>query len=196
MATPSSVTSLAPGHGRITCTLNGCTVAFSELSSTYPLKLLSPRLAANAVAIVYVMSYGGGLVCGDRIKLQVRAEGGSRLLLLSQVGRLLSVDNHHRLNISTGIHQSFQDASHQPCIDTPEQFTGIQQSERQRYYRPIGRHLCRTYERCISLARPRNVLLVRLIYSNTKVSSFQRQLDDPIRLVHLGPQGTRRGMDV
>lgn len=79
---------MAAGHGRITCTLNGSTVAFSELSSTYPLKLLSPRLAANAVAIVYMMSYGGGLVCGDRIKLQVRAEGGSRLLLLSQVARL------------------------------------------------------------------------------------------------------------
>lgn len=72
------------GHGRIACTLNGSTVAFSELSSTYPLKLLSPRSAANAVAIVYMMSYGGGLVCGDHIKLQVRAEGGSRLLLLSQ----------------------------------------------------------------------------------------------------------------
>lgn len=57
---------------------------FSELSSTYPLKLLSPRLADNDIAIVYMMNYGGGLVCGDRIKLQVRAEGGSKLLLLSQ----------------------------------------------------------------------------------------------------------------
>ncbi|KAI6119004.1 UreD-domain-containing protein [Pisolithus croceorrhizus] len=75
---------LAAGHGRITCSLNGVSVVFSELSSTYPLKLLSPRLAHNDVAIVYVMNYGGGLVCGDRIKLQVRAEGGSRLLLLSQ----------------------------------------------------------------------------------------------------------------
>lgn len=75
---------IAPGHGKITCSLNGVSVVFSELSSTYPLKLLSPRVADNDVAIVYVMNYGGGLVCGDRIKLQVRAEGGSKLLLLSQ----------------------------------------------------------------------------------------------------------------
>lgn len=81
---PTVENHIATGHGRITCSLNGVSVVFSELSSTYPLKLLSPRLAHSDVAIVYVMNYGGGLVCGDRIKLQVRAEGGSRLLLLSQ----------------------------------------------------------------------------------------------------------------
>ncbi|KAG6336126.1 hypothetical protein ID866_2964 [Astraeus odoratus] len=85
-AAPVSSTSdkIAPGHGYITCSLNGSSVVFSELSSTYPLKLNSPRLPADAVAIVYVMSYGGGLVCGDRIRLHVRVEGGSKLLLLSQ----------------------------------------------------------------------------------------------------------------
>lgn len=86
---PTVENHIAAGHGRITCSLNGVSVVFSELSSTYPLKLLSPRLAHSDVAIVYVMNYGGGLVCGDRIKLQVRAEGGSRLLLLSQVRRSL-----------------------------------------------------------------------------------------------------------
>ncbi|KIK82297.1 hypothetical protein PAXRUDRAFT_832293 [Paxillus rubicundulus Ve08.2h10] len=75
---------LTVGHGRITCSLHGSSVVFSELSSTYPLKLLSPRLAVPAVAIVYVLCYGGGLVSGDRVKLKVDVEGGCKLLLLSQ----------------------------------------------------------------------------------------------------------------
>lgn len=81
---PIKYDKLLAGHGRITCSLNASSVVFSELSSTYPLKLLSPKLAADAVAIVYVMSYGGGLVCGDRIQLRVQADGGSKLVLLSQ----------------------------------------------------------------------------------------------------------------
>ncbi|KAF9244580.1 UreD urease accessory protein-domain-containing protein [Melanogaster broomeanus] len=75
---------LIAGHGRITCSLHGSSVVFSELSSTYPLKLLSPRLAEDAVAIVYVLCYGGGLVSGDRVKLEVDVERGCKLLLLSQ----------------------------------------------------------------------------------------------------------------
>ncbi|KAF8846261.1 UreD-domain-containing protein [Paxillus ammoniavirescens] len=75
---------LTVGHGRITCSLHGSSVVFSELSSTYPLKLLSPRLAVPAVAIVYVLCYGGGLVGGDHVKLKVDVNGGCKLLLLSQ----------------------------------------------------------------------------------------------------------------
>ncbi|KAG8219719.1 hypothetical protein J3R82DRAFT_687 [Butyriboletus roseoflavus] len=41
--------------------------------ATYPLKLLSPKLAQDIVAIVYVLSYGGGLVNGDHVKLNVDA---------------------------------------------------------------------------------------------------------------------------
>ncbi|KIJ68581.1 hypothetical protein HYDPIDRAFT_24841 [Hydnomerulius pinastri MD-312] len=81
---PTAGDRLGVGDGRIACSLHGSAVVFSELSSTYPLKLLSPRLAEAAVAIVYVLSYGGGLVSGDRVKLKVDVEGGSKLILLSQ----------------------------------------------------------------------------------------------------------------
>jgi hypothetical protein len=73
------------GQGRIVTELHGSSVAFAELSATYPLKLLSPRVVEDGVAIVYVLSYGGGLVGGDCVKLRVDVGLGSRLLLLSQV---------------------------------------------------------------------------------------------------------------
>lgn len=77
---------LHAGHGRIACALHGSTVVFTELLATYPLKLLSPKPAQNTVAIVYVLSYGGGLVNGDHVKLDIHVKDGCRLLLLSQVG--------------------------------------------------------------------------------------------------------------
>ena len=76
--------SLDVGQGRIICASHGSSVVFTELSATYPLKLLSPRL--DNVAIVYVLSYGGGLINGDHVKLNVDVTDGCRLLLLSQVG--------------------------------------------------------------------------------------------------------------
>lgn len=78
--------SLHAGQGRIACASHGSSVVFTELSATYPLKLLSPKLAQDAVAIVYVLSYGGGLVNGDHVKLNVDVKDDCRLLLLSQVG--------------------------------------------------------------------------------------------------------------
>lgn len=82
--------SLHAGHGRIACAAHGSSVVFTELSATYPLKLLSPKLAQDTVAIVYVLSYGGGLVHGDHVKLNVDVRGGCKLLLLSQVGYRVS----------------------------------------------------------------------------------------------------------
>jgi urease accessory protein len=72
------------GTGHITCDLYSSTVVFSKLSSSYPLKLLSPRVAEHGVAIVYVMSYGGGLVGGDCMQLIVEVGKECKLLLLSQ----------------------------------------------------------------------------------------------------------------
>lgn len=72
------------GTGHIICDLHSSNVVFSKLSSSYPLKLLSPRVSEHGVAIVYVMSYGGGLVGGDCMQLIVEVGKECKLLLLSQ----------------------------------------------------------------------------------------------------------------
>ncbi|KZT05888.1 UreD-domain-containing protein [Laetiporus sulphureus 93-53] len=72
------------GIGRIVLQMHGSEASFSELSSTYPLKLLSPRIEQRNVSVVYVMTYGGGLVGGDRIDLSVDVKAGATLVMLSQ----------------------------------------------------------------------------------------------------------------
>lgn len=83
MTQPSFLIILA-GSGRITVGNRGRDVALSELSSAYPLKLLSPRAVQSKVAVVYVLTYGGGLVGGDQLKLQADLEYETVLALLSQ----------------------------------------------------------------------------------------------------------------
>lgn len=73
------------GTGRISLSRYGPDAVFSELSSTYPLKLLSPRITHAGVALVYLMTYGGGLVSGDQVTLSVDVSLGATLVLLSQV---------------------------------------------------------------------------------------------------------------
>ncbi|KAJ4002443.1 UreD urease accessory protein-domain-containing protein [Lentinula boryana] len=80
----TSISKLQAGGGRITLSSHGGKAWISEFSATYPLKLLSPRLSDSAVAIVYVLTYGGGLVGGDCIELTVNVESDTKLLLLSQ----------------------------------------------------------------------------------------------------------------
>lgn len=75
------------GIGNIVLHRLGDSVAFSELSYQYPLKLLSPRITRSDTAIVYILSYGGGLVGGDQISMKVKVESGANLLLLTQVRR-------------------------------------------------------------------------------------------------------------
>ena len=62
---------------------------FTQLSCTYPLKLLSPKSKEDSAAIVYVLSYGGGLVGGDEVSLEVGVREGASLMLLSQVNLYL-----------------------------------------------------------------------------------------------------------
>ena len=73
------------GHGRVILRNDGSGNVFSELAATYPLKLLSPRLPSPNVSIVYMLSYGGGLVGGDSVLLDVEVHDEARLVILTQV---------------------------------------------------------------------------------------------------------------
>ncbi|KAI0721336.1 UreD-domain-containing protein [Cerioporus squamosus] len=75
---------LEQGHGRVVLRSDGHANVFSEMSATYPLKLLSPQLPSSDVSVVYMFSYGGGLVGGDRVQLDVEVHDGARLAILSQ----------------------------------------------------------------------------------------------------------------
>ncbi|KAH8835231.1 UreD urease accessory protein-domain-containing protein [Flagelloscypha sp. PMI_526] len=73
-----------PETGRISVGAHANQAKFTELSCTYPLKLLSPRVPRDRLAVAYIMSYGGGLVGGDYVHLNTTVQDNAVLLLLSQ----------------------------------------------------------------------------------------------------------------
>ncbi|KAJ8702444.1 hypothetical protein PTI98_001155 [Pleurotus ostreatus] len=82
---PTDIRKISVGGGRIVLNkLAGQIVTFAELSSTYPLKLLSPKVTEDGVAVVYALTYGGGLVGGDRVNLSVEVGAATSLVLLTQ----------------------------------------------------------------------------------------------------------------
>lgn len=57
----------------------------SKLSSAYPVKLISPKCSHDRRAVLaFILSYGGGIVPGDRVTVCVQVEPGCRLGLLTQ----------------------------------------------------------------------------------------------------------------
>jgi urease accessory protein len=77
---------LPPGHGTITTSVTSLhRPHLDALSFTYPLKLISPSPTPSAVStLVFLLTYGGGLVSGDTTRLTCTCLPASRLSLVTQ----------------------------------------------------------------------------------------------------------------
>ncbi|KAK1655726.1 UreD urease accessory protein [Colletotrichum phormii] len=74
------------GEGEIVAQLlpNGLS-GLKGMSYQYPLKLISPTPAADQKSVlVFLLSYGGGLVGGDSVNLSIRTLPGSKLSVVTQ----------------------------------------------------------------------------------------------------------------
>lgn len=87
MTSPFPPSTSTPGTGRLTTVLlpNGHT-HLSTITYQYPLKLISPprNTQSHLSALVFLLSYGGGLVGGDTISLHITVVPGSRLAVVTQ----------------------------------------------------------------------------------------------------------------
>ncbi|KAJ6784593.1 hypothetical protein PWT90_05517 [Aphanocladium album] len=85
---PSGVTSktaLKPGEASITVKATAAGSRISELSSAYPVKIISPKSSHDRRAVLaFILSYGGGIVPGDKVSIRVQVDAGCRLGLLTQ----------------------------------------------------------------------------------------------------------------
>lgn len=86
MKSPFPASSSAAGDGRIVVkVLPAGGSGLEALTYQYPLKLISPSHAADQEStIVFILSYGGGLVGGDQVNLQVTVHEGAKLSLVTQ----------------------------------------------------------------------------------------------------------------
>jgi urease accessory protein len=74
-----------PGHGKAHLSVNPS--QFQTLSYAYPLKLISPdphHTDNRVVQTLFLLSYGGGLVAGDSISLEIILDSASNLIILTQ----------------------------------------------------------------------------------------------------------------
>ncbi|KAK0719822.1 UreD urease accessory protein-domain-containing protein [Lasiosphaeris hirsuta] len=86
MDSPFPKSSSAPGEGRILARLlpNGVS-GLSAITYQYPLKLIAPsRPSETKSVLVFLLSYGGGLVAGDTMDLKVNVEAGAKLSVVTQ----------------------------------------------------------------------------------------------------------------
>jgi urease accessory protein len=86
LAPPTSAprtTDTAAGRGMVVIAANAAESVVSRLGASSPLRLLTPRNHGHA-AWVYTSTYGGGLVDGDHIRLDVQVGSGAAVFLSTQ----------------------------------------------------------------------------------------------------------------
>jgi urease accessory protein len=86
MASPFPKSSSAPGEGHLVVQLlpNGIS-GLETITYQYPLKLISPSPTALQKSIlVFLLTYGGGLVGGDQVQLQITLQPKAKLSIVTQ----------------------------------------------------------------------------------------------------------------
>lgn len=86
MQSPFPKSSSAAGQGRVVAALlpNGLP-GLEAVAYQYPLKLISPSPTPDQKsALVFLLSYGGGLVGGDSVHLDVEVRKGAKLSIVTQ----------------------------------------------------------------------------------------------------------------
>ena len=86
MISPFPKSSSVPGQGHVVVKLQPNGVSTLEsVSYQYPLKLISPTATAHQKSLlVFLLSYGGGLVGGDQINLFIEVRPRARLRIVTQ----------------------------------------------------------------------------------------------------------------
>jgi urease accessory protein UreH len=87
MNSPFPKSASTPGEGHIVARLlpDGATSGLGAITYQYPLKLITPsRPSETRSALVFLLSYGGGLVGGDTVNLKVDVQAGGRLSMVTQ----------------------------------------------------------------------------------------------------------------
>ncbi|ORX83998.1 UreD-domain-containing protein [Basidiobolus meristosporus CBS 931.73] len=89
------------GQGMIECAVVGDTAALTRFHSRYPLKLIRPSAHMKKTALVYALTYGGGLVCGDVVTMNIAVRKSAKLAMLTQGSTKVFKKRNPNLPLST-----------------------------------------------------------------------------------------------
>ena len=86
MTSPFPPSSSAPGQGHLVVQLTPHKIsALSTITFQYPLKLISPSPSAGQKSVlVFLLTYGGGLVGGDQVRLVIDVKPNAKLSVVTQ----------------------------------------------------------------------------------------------------------------
>jgi urease accessory protein len=110
MASPFPKSSSVPGEGHLVVQLlpNGIS-GLETITFQYPLKLISPSpTAAQKSILVFLLTYGGGLVGGDQVQLAITVQPSAKISVVTQghtkIFKSLSRDivTRQKLNVTIG----------------------------------------------------------------------------------------------
>lgn len=85
-----------PGKGILVCHCYNDRTKFERIHAQYPLKFVPTTGHAERLAVVYMMSYGGGVISGDKFNIDMRIEENALLLLMTQGNTKIFKDRVHQ----------------------------------------------------------------------------------------------------
>ncbi|KUJ09958.1 urease accessory protein-like protein UreD [Mollisia scopiformis] len=145
MTSPFPLSSSAPGEGRLVVQLLPHSVsALSTITFQYPLKLISPSpSAAQKSVLVFLLTYGGGLVGGDQVNLTIDVKQKARLSIVTQGHTKIFKSPTRQVITRQSLHVTIQDGAAVCLLPDPVQpFEGSVYEQSQKFYVTEGGSLC------------------------------------------------------
>jgi urease accessory protein len=85
-----------PGKGILICTCYNDRSKFERIHAQYPLKFIPTTGHADRLAVVYMLSYGGGVISGDTFNIDLTVKERAILLLMTQGNTKIFKDRVHQ----------------------------------------------------------------------------------------------------
>ncbi|GAA5813324.1 hypothetical protein MFLAVUS_006801 [Mucor flavus] len=85
-----------PGKGILVCSRYDDRTKFERVHAQYPLKFIPTTGHADRLAVVYMMSYGGGVISGDKFTVDMTINESAILLLMTQGNTKIFKDRVHQ----------------------------------------------------------------------------------------------------
>lgn len=85
-----------PGRGILICHNYNHRSKFERIHAQYPLKFVPTSGHADRLAVVYMLSYGGGVISGDTFNIDITVKENAILLLMTQGNTKIFKDRVHQ----------------------------------------------------------------------------------------------------
>ncbi|KAG4434863.1 hypothetical protein IFR05_009657 [Cadophora sp. M221] len=145
MSSPFPPSSSSPGEGHLVVQLLPQKISgLSTISFQYPLKLISPSPSSDQKSVlVFLLTYGGGLVGGDQVHLTIEVKPDAKLSIVTQghtkIFKSPSRDVVTRQRLEVTVHPGAG-----VCLlpDPVQPFEGSVYEQTQKFYVAEGGNLC------------------------------------------------------